>query len=63
MMSILARPQSTTDLRAPNHRFCEKGFVCDPVNKTKSVVYTEEGLCESERLFRQHLVIPDRKNN
>ncbi|WP_246258091.1 DUF6429 family protein, partial [Pararobbsia alpina] len=36
---------------------------CDPVNKTKSVVFTEEGLRESERLFRRHFVIPDRTNN
>jgi hypothetical protein len=45
------------------NRLYEKGFICDPVNKTKSVVFTEEGLCESERLFRQHFVIPDRTNN
>ena len=45
------------------NRLYEKGFICDPVNKTKSVVFTEEGLCESERLFRQYFVIPDRTNN
>lgn len=39
------------------NRLYEKGFICDPVNKTKSVVFTEEGLYESERLFRQHFVI------
>jgi hypothetical protein len=27
------------------------------------VIFTEEGLCESERLFRQHFVISDRTNN
>ena len=42
-----------------NHLY-EKGFICEPVNKTKSVVFTEEGLRESERLFKQHLVLPDR---
>ncbi len=45
------------------NRLYEKGFICDPVNKTKSVVFTEEGLRESERLFKQHFVIPDRTNN
>jgi len=33
-------------------RLHEKGYITDPVSKTKSVVFTEEGLCESERLFR-----------
>ncbi|MGT2472015.1 DUF6429 family protein [Paraburkholderia terrae] len=42
------------------NRLYEKGFICDPVNKTKSVVFTEEGLRESERLFRQRFAIPDR---
>jgi hypothetical protein len=42
------------------NRLYEKGFICDPVNKTKSVVFTEAGLRESERLFRQHFAIPDR---
>jgi hypothetical protein len=41
-------------------RLYEKGFICDPVNKTKSVSFTEEGLRESERLFKQHFVRPDR---
>ena len=38
----------------------KKGFICDPVSKTKSVVFTEQGLRESERLFKQHFVLPDR---
>ena len=29
-----------------------KGMLCDPVGKTKSVVFTDEGLAQSERLFR-----------
>lgn len=33
------------------NRLHEKGFICDPVNKTKSVVFTDEGLAESKRLF------------
>ena len=45
------------------NRLYEKGFICDPVNKTKSVVFTEEGLRESEQLFRQYFDIPDRTNN
>jgi hypothetical protein len=45
------------------NRLYEKGFICDTVNKTKSVVFTEQGLSESERLFRQYFVLPDRTNN
>jgi hypothetical protein len=45
------------------NRLYEKGFICDPVNKTKSVLFTEQGLSESERLFRQYFVLPDRTNN
>ena len=32
-------------------RLHRKGFICDPVNKAKSVVLTEAGLREAERLF------------
>lgn len=35
------------------NRLHEKGFICDPVNKAKSVVLTDEGLTESERLFEE----------
>ena len=41
------------------NRLYEKGFICDPVNKTKSVVFTDNGLRESERLFKQHFTVPD----
>jgi hypothetical protein len=34
-------------------RLHEKAFISDPVSKSKSVVFTEEGLCEAERLFRE----------
>ncbi|KWR88158.1 DUF6429 family protein [Cupriavidus sp. IDO] len=44
------------------NRLHERGFIGDPVNKTKSVVFSEEGLREAERLFRQHFVIPDDKD-
>ena len=33
------------------NRLYEKGYIGDPVNKAKSVVLTEEGLGEAERLF------------
>jgi hypothetical protein len=35
------------------NRLYEKGFICDPVNKAKSVVLTDEGLAESKRLFNE----------
>ena len=41
------------------NRLYERGFIRDPVNKTKSVIFTEEGLRESERLFNQHFVVSD----
>jgi hypothetical protein len=34
-------------------RLHEKGFIFDPVGKAKSVVLTDAGLKESERLFKQ----------
>lgn len=34
-------------------RLHRKGMIGDPVGKAKSVVLTEAGLAESERLFRQ----------
>jgi len=38
------------------NRLHERGLIGDPVNKAKSVVLTDEGLLESERLFRQRFV-------
>lgn len=35
------------------NRLHEKGFIQNPIGKAKSVVFTQEGLKESERLFRQ----------
>lgn len=35
------------------NRLHEKGFIGNPVGKAKSVVFTKEGVEESERLFRQ----------
>ena len=34
-------------------RLHKKGLISDPVGKGKSVVFTEEGLREAERLFRE----------
>ncbi|WP_454862674.1 DUF6429 family protein [Paraburkholderia fungorum] len=45
------------------NRLYERGFIEDPVNKTKSVIFTEEGLRESERLFNQKFVIPEPPKN
>lgn len=45
------------------NRLNERGLIGDPANKAKSVVLTEEGLRESERLFKQHFVIAGSKTN
>ncbi len=34
-------------------RLHAKGFISNPIGKTKSVVFTEEGLQKSEMLFRK----------
>ncbi|SHN76749.1 DUF6429 family protein [Bradyrhizobium erythrophlei] len=34
-------------------RLHTKGFISDPVGKAKSVVFTDEGLRQSESLFRK----------
>ncbi|WP_321932019.1 DUF6429 family protein [Paraburkholderia guartelaensis] len=34
------------------NRLHERGLIGDPVNKTKSVILTDDGLRESERLFK-----------
>ncbi|NRA53042.1 MAG: hypothetical protein HRU23_02755 [Gammaproteobacteria bacterium] len=33
------------------NRLYEKGLICDPVGKTKSVIFTDDGLKKSEELF------------
>jgi Domain of unknown function (DUF6429) len=38
------------------NRLHEKGFISNPVGKAKSVLLTERGLEESERLFRKLFV-------
>jgi hypothetical protein len=34
-------------------RLYEKGMICDPVGKVKSVVFTDEGLQRSKQLFEK----------
>ena len=41
------------------NRLFDKGCIGDPVGKAKSVVFTEEGLKRSERLFRAMFTISD----
>jgi hypothetical protein len=40
-------------------RLYEKGMIDDPRNKAKSVWLTEEGLAESERLFKAMFCKPE----
>jgi Domain of unknown function (DUF6429) len=49
-----ARAWKSFDWEAMN-RLYEKGYISNPVGKAKSVVFTEEGLREAERLFQQLL--------
>ncbi len=35
------------------NRLHEKGLISDPVNKTKSILFTDIGLKKSEELFKQ----------
>lgn len=39
------------------NRLHEKGFIGDPVNKSKSIWLTDEGTARSERLFREMFTI------
>jgi hypothetical protein len=47
-----ARAWKSFDWEAMN-RLYEKGYISNPVGKAKSVIFTEEGLREAERLFQQ----------
>jgi len=40
-------------------RLHARGLIGDPINKAKSVVLTEDGLRESERLFKQFFLSSD----
>jgi len=44
------------------NRLHERGFLANPVNKAKSVILTEKGLSESERLFKQRFAMSDNEN-
>lgn len=39
------------------NRLHEKGFIGEPVNKTKSVWLTDEGIARSEQLFREMFMV------
>jgi hypothetical protein len=39
------------------NRLYEKGFISDPVNKAKSIIFTDEGARRSEELFRRMFMI------
>jgi hypothetical protein len=43
------------------NRLFERGRIGDPVNKVKSVILNDDGLRESERLFKQHFVTASSK--
>jgi hypothetical protein len=45
-----SRAWKTYDWESMN-RLHEKGYISNPVSKSKSVIFTEEGLRESERLL------------
>jgi hypothetical protein len=45
------------------NRLYERGLIGDPVNKTKSVILTDDGLRESERLFKQRFATAGSKTN
>ena len=57
--SGFARAWKSFDWDAMN-RLHERDLICDPVNKAKSVVLTEEGLRRCEELFNQLFVRPQR---
>ncbi len=41
------------------NRLHEKGMIADPVNKAKSVVFTQEGLKRAQDLFQTMFTKPD----
>ena len=47
-----ARAWKSFDWEAMN-RLHQKGYISDPIGKAKSVVLTEEGLQDAERLFKK----------
>lgn len=47
-----ARAWQGFDWEAMN-RLYERGMICDPRNKAKSVIFTDKGLAESRRLLEK----------
>lgn len=45
---------------ATTDRLHKRGMIGDPVNKSKSLVLTDEGLARSEKLFRSLFTLPPR---
>ena len=41
------------------NRLYEKGWIDNPKNKAKSIMFTEEGLALSEQLFKQYFTTPN----
>ena len=39
------------------NRLYEKGYISNPVNKSKSVAFTEAGLHQAERLFKEFFAV------
>ena len=42
------------------NRLHQRGYISNPVGQAKSIVFTEEGLRESERLLKELFGTPDR---
>ena len=43
------------------NRLHDKDYICDPVNKKKSITFTEEGFELSKELFQKHFGIKEQK--
>jgi hypothetical protein len=41
------------------NRLHARGLIHDPVNKTKSIIFTPEGLAEARRLFEEKFTLPE----
>jgi len=41
------------------NRLCEKGWIDDPKNTAKSVVFTEDGERVAKEYLRKHFALPD----
>jgi len=46
-----------------SNRLHEKGFILDPKNKNKSVVFTEDGYKLCKELFRKHFGLDTAEGN